>query len=135
MRRHIYFSSGLGSALGLFALCVLTFGLAAYAGAAPHAPGLALGGGYTGPGPELVSLQEALALPSETAVTVKGNIIRYLGRDQYIFTDSTGTAEVRIPQAAWFGQQVSEADTVELHGEIKQEWTRTLISVRRVVKR
>jgi len=30
---------------------------------------------------------------------------------------------------------VGESDTVELQGEIKQEWTRTLIHVRRVIKR
>jgi len=151
----------------LLALCVLTFGLAAYAAAAPPAPGPgpgpdghpgpglgpgghpgpglgpgghpgpgpAPGGGYTGPGPALVSLKEALALPHDTPVAVKGNITQYLGRDDYTFTDSTGTAEVKIPPHAWQGQNVSEADTVELQGEVKQERTRTVLHVRRLIKR
>ena len=133
MKRPIFISNG--AAFGLLVLCVLTVGWAAGAAAAPHVPGLALGGGYTGPGPDLVSLQEALSLPNDTPVAVKGNITRYLGRDEYTFADHTARTEVRIPQSAWFGQHVGESDTVELQGEIKQEWTRTLIHVRRVIKR
>jgi len=135
MRPPILMSRGAGAAFGLLAFCVLTAGLAAGAGAAPPVQGLALGGGYTGPGPDLVSLEEALSLPTDTPVTVKGNITRYLGRDEYTFADSTGATLVRIPQTAWFGQHVGESDTVELQGEIKQEWTRTVIHVRRVIKR
>jgi len=133
MRRPILISRG--AVFGLLALCVLAVGLADGAAAAPAVQGLALGGGYTGPGPALISLKEALPLPNDTPVSVKGNITRYLGRDEYTFSDSTGTVEVRIPQTAWFGQHVGESDTVELQGEIKQEWTRTLIHVRRVIKR
>jgi len=135
MRPPILTSSGAGAAFYLLALCLITVGWAATATAAPPVHGLALGGGYTGPGPDLVSLEEALSLPTDTPVSVKGNITRYLGRDEYTFTDSTATTLVRIPQPAWFGQHVGESDTVELQGEIKQEWTRTLIHVRRVIKR
>jgi len=135
MRPPVFTSSGAGAAFGLLAFCLLTVGLVAGAAAAPPVHGLALGGGYTGPGPDLVSLAAALSLPNDTPVTVKGNITRYLGRDEYTFADSTGAAQVRIPQTAWFGQNVGESDTVELQGEIKQEWTRTVIHVRRVIKR
>jgi len=136
MRRPIFISSGAGAALGLLALCVLAAALAPSAAAAPPAHGLALGGGYTGPGPDLVSLQEALALPNDTPVCVKGNITRYLGRDDYTFADSTGTVEVKIPQKAWMGQFMAESDTVEIQGEVKRDKEgRVRIHAHRIIKR
>jgi uncharacterized protein (TIGR00156 family) len=74
-------------------------------------------------------------MPHDSAVCVKGNIVKHLGRDEYTFTDATGSTEVRIPSPAWQGQSVSEADTVELQGEVRQERTRVVIHVRRVIKR
>jgi uncharacterized protein (TIGR00156 family) len=92
-------------------------------------------GGYTGPGPALATVKEAMAKPNDSAVSLKGNIINYLGRDDYTFADSTGSVELRIPPPAWQGQSVSEADTVEIQGEIKQERERTVIHVRRIIKK
>ena len=134
-----FLSRCLGAAFGLFMLCLLPLVLATGAGAAGPGPGHGVGpatGGYTGPGPALVSVQQALSMPHDTAVTLKGNITRYLGKDEYTFTDSSGAAEVRIGPHAWMGQYVGASDTVELHGEIKMDRKHTgrHIRVHRVVK-
>jgi uncharacterized protein (TIGR00156 family) len=123
-----------------FTICLLASGLASDAAAAPApgpGPGLIhAGGGYTGPGPALVSVQQASSMQHDSAVSIKGSITRYLGRDDYSFADSTGTVEVKIPPHAWMGQYVAEADTVELQGEVKKDREgRTRIHVHRVVKR
>jgi uncharacterized protein (TIGR00156 family) len=134
-----FISFGRAMALALFfALCLLTSDLASDAAAGPgHGPGPShAAGGYTGPGPALVSVQQAASLQHDTAVSIKGNITRYLGRDEYTFTDATGKVEVKIPPHAWMGQYVAESDAVELQGEVKKDREgRTRIHVHRVVKR
>jgi uncharacterized protein (TIGR00156 family) len=123
-----------------FTLCLLTLGLAPDAAAAGPGPGHGHGpiqatGGYTGPGPTLTSVQQALSMQHDAAVSIKGNITRYLGRDEYTFTDATGSAEVKIPPHAWMGQYVAASDAVELQGEVKKDRGRTRIHVHRLVKR
>ena len=133
-----FFSRCFRTTFGLLMLCLLTLSLATGASAAGPGPkpdhGLAQGG-YTGPGPALVSVQQAVSMQHETAVTIKGTITKYLGRDDYTFADSTGTVEVKIPPHAWMGQYVSESDTVELQGELKKDRSRTRIHAHRLVKR
>ena len=91
-------------------------------------------GGYTGPGPTLVSVEQALSMSDDSWVAVKGSITRNLGGKEYEFTDGTGTANLKIGHKAWQGMQVSASDTVELHGKVKKDWTRTRIDVKRVIK-
>jgi len=119
-------------------LCLLALSLASGAAAAGPGPGFGPGpatGGYTGPGPALMSVQQVLAAPHDTAVSVKGNITRYLGRDDYSFTDGGGNVEVKIPPHAWMGQYMSASDTVEIQGEVKKDRMNTRIHAHRIVKR
>jgi uncharacterized protein (TIGR00156 family) len=134
--RHIPFMSRkrrLVQALCL-ALCLLASGAAA-AGPGPATGGYGQTGGYTGPGPELMSVQQALSAPHDTSVSLKGNITRWLGRDEYAFTDSTGSAEIKIPPHAWMGQHIAASDTVELQGEVRKDRMRARIHTHRIVKR
>ena len=141
--RHIPFlSRGKGLAPTLFfMLCLLTlFSSVATAAGLGGKPGPGFGpgqatGGYTGPGPALVSIQQVLAAQHDTPVSVKGNITRYLGRDDYTFADSTGSAEVKISPRAWMGQYVGASDTVELQGEVKKDHRGARIHVHRVLVR
>jgi uncharacterized protein (TIGR00156 family) len=93
-------------------------------------------GGYTGPGPALVSVKQALSLTHDTPVSLKGNITRYMGRDEYTFADATGAVDVRIAPHAWMGQYVAASDTVELQGTVKTDRARagSHIRVYRIVK-
>jgi uncharacterized protein (TIGR00156 family) len=141
-----FISRGRGIARTLFfTLCLLTLVFASVAAAAGPGPGSGFGpalgpglamGGYTGPGPALVSVQQALSMQHNIAVSIKGKITQYLGRDDYTFTDSTGDVEVKIPPHAWMGRYVSESDAVELQGDVKKDrMNNTRIHVHRVVKR
>jgi len=137
MRRISFIALGRGMALG-FTLCLLTLGFvpdAAAAGPGPGAVQIQTTGGYTGPGPALVSAKQAMSMPHDAALSLKGNITKYLGKDEYTFADSTGAVEVKIPPHAWMGQYVSESDVVELQGEVRQDRGRTRIHVHRVIKR
>ena len=137
MHRIPFIARCLGTAFCVLMLCILTLVVATdavAAGPGPGHPGSAVGG-YTGPGPALASVQQAVSMQHDTAVSIKGTITQYLGRDDYTFVDSTGTVEVKIPPHAWMGQYVSESDIVELQGELKKDRSRTRIHVHRVVKR
>ena len=92
------------------------------------------GGGFTGPGPAVVTVKQALTFSDDTAVTLVGNIVQHLGSDNYVFRDKTGTINVDIDQYKWNGQTVGPGDTVELAGEIDRDWGSVEVDVSTVRK-
>jgi uncharacterized protein (TIGR00156 family) len=139
MNRIPLISSYSGVVPSLLALCALTLVLATNAAAAGpdsgHPDPVLAGGGYIGPGPELVSVQQALSRQHDDPVSIRGNITRYLGRDDYTFADSSGTVEIKIGPQAWMGQYVTESDTVVIQGEVKKGRSSEVhIRVHQVVK-
>ncbi|MDR2745339.1 MAG: YgiW/YdeI family stress tolerance OB fold protein [Desulfovibrio sp.] len=91
-------------------------------------------GGFTGPGPSVTTVKEALGLRDDAVVTLRGNIVQYLGKDLYLFKDSTGTVNVDIDSDIWRGQNVSPKDTVEITGEVDKDWLSLKIDVQRLTK-
>jgi len=55
-------------------------------------------------------------------VTVRGNIIKKLSKDKYLFKDSTGEIVVEIDSKYWRGVEVDEKDIVELSGEVDKDY-------------
>ncbi|MDR2055192.1 MAG: YgiW/YdeI family stress tolerance OB fold protein [Desulfovibrio sp.] len=94
----------------------------------------AKGGGFTGPGPSAMTVREALGMRDDAVVTLRGNIVRHLGKDLYVFKDSTGTVNVDIDNDIWRGQDVSPKDTVEITGEVDKDWPSLEIDVQRLTK-
>ena len=92
-------------------------------------------GGYSGPGPELISAQEAAQREDGAWVALKGVITRSLGDRDYMFEDSSGSVEVAIGPREWKGQRVSAADTVEIHGRVHKDPARVHVHVKRLIKR
>jgi uncharacterized protein (TIGR00156 family) len=137
MNRIPLISSCLGAVLGLLTLGALPLVLATNAAAADpgHPYPVQAAGGYIGPGPALVNVQQALSMPHEAAVSIRGNITQYLGRDDYTFADSSGTVEIKIGPQAWMGQYVADSDTVVIQGEVKKGRSSEVhIRVHQVVK-
>lgn len=92
--------------------------------------------GYKGPGPAFTTVAEAKKMRDDSKVALKGNIIKSLGGDLYLFQDETGTITVDIDMKIWAGQQVGPEDTVEIYGEVEKEWFETdEIDVKRLIKR
>lgn len=91
-------------------------------------------GGFSGPGPVAVSVKQALEMRDDTKVTLRGNIVQYLGDDKYLFRDATGSVRVEIDDDEWEGQTVSPEDTVELYGEVDKDWNSVEIDVKRLRK-
>lgn len=91
-------------------------------------------GGYTGPGPQLVTVEQAKGMSDDAHVALKGNIIQSLGGKEYVFKDATGTITVEIGKKRWQGLHIGPDDLVEIHGEVDKEWSHVEIEVKRVIK-
>jgi uncharacterized protein (TIGR00156 family) len=81
-----------------------------------------------------MTVKEALRMRDDAVVTLRGNIVQYLGKDMYVFKDSTGTINVDIDADVWRGQEVSPKDTVEITGEVDKDWLSLEIDVQRLTK-
>ncbi|MDR1490559.1 MAG: YgiW/YdeI family stress tolerance OB fold protein [Desulfovibrio sp.] len=91
-------------------------------------------GGFTGPGPSVITVKEALGMRDDAIVTLRGNVVRHLGKDLYVFKDATGTVNVDIDDDIWRGQDVSPTDTVEITGEVDRDWSSLEIDVHNLRK-
>jgi uncharacterized protein (TIGR00156 family) len=78
--------------------------------------------GYSGPGLEPVSVEEAKTLRDDTPVSLQGKIERFLGNDKYLFTDDSGSITIEIEKRLWRGLSVSQDDMVEIIGEIDKDF-------------
>jgi uncharacterized protein (TIGR00156 family) len=70
-------------------------------------------------------------------VVIRGNVLRRLYGDKYMFSDGTGEIRVDIDQEEWPKEPVTDKTTVELIGKIDTEWSRPTeidVKVLRVVK-
>ncbi|MDR2092131.1 MAG: NirD/YgiW/YdeI family stress tolerance protein [Azoarcus sp.] len=81
-------------------------------------------GGFVGPSlvPTAKTIVEAKSLPDDAKVALRGNIVRGLGDEKYLFRDATGEIIVEIDDDLWRGQTVESKDTVEIRGEIDRDW-------------
>ncbi|MDR1308721.1 MAG: YgiW/YdeI family stress tolerance OB fold protein [Deltaproteobacteria bacterium] len=87
------------------------------------------GGGFSGPGIEPSTVRQALRLRDDSPVTLRGNIVRHLGGDNYLFRDSSGEIAIDIDHRRWQGLNVTPEDTVEISGEIDKDWDGTVVDV------
>lgn len=127
-------SSHLPAALGAALALTLMFGATNALAKGPDG-GYNRGGGYTGPGPALSTVQQAKNMRDDSPVTLEGHIIRHLGDDHYVFQDGTGTINVEIDHKRWQGQNVGPNDLVEISGEVEKDWSELGIDVKRVIKK
>jgi len=96
--------------------------------------GYSLGGGYSGPGPNLVTVEQAKSMGDDAWVALKGHIIQSLGGKDYLFKDATGTINIEIGKKRWQGLTVGPDDLVEIHGEVDKDWAKVEIEVKRIIK-
>jgi TIGR00156 family protein len=111
------------------ALCIAFSAPAAFAKG-----GFQAGGGYTGPGPEIVTVEQAKTMSDDTHVALKGYIIQSLGDKNYVFKDDTGAINVEISKKRWQGQNIGPDDLVIIYGEVDKEWSKVEIEVKQIVK-
>jgi uncharacterized protein (TIGR00156 family) len=63
--------------------------------------------GYSGPGLDPLTVEEAKNLRDDSPVLLRGNITRFLGDEKYLFSDDSGTITIEIENRLWKGLSVS----------------------------
>ena len=71
--------------------------------------------------PSIIPATGAQALPHNSPVVLRGNIVFGLGGDRYLFRDSSGDIVIKIKNDRWWGLSVGPNDLVEIGGELKRE--------------
>ena len=82
----------------------------------------------------VVDIKDVMNMYDEQTATVRGNIVRQLSDDKYLFKDKTGELVVEIDYKYWNGLQVSEKDVLELTGEIDKDYNSVKLDVFMVKK-
>ncbi len=86
-------------------------------------------GGFQGPGLSSTTVAEALKMGDDTAVVLEGKIEKSLGKEQYMFSDATGSVTIEIDNDDWRGVTVTPNDTVIIRGEVEKDFFKTEIDV------
>lgn len=103
--------------------------LSAAAMAEGFQPASNVNGGFQGPGLSVSTVAEALKMSDDTAVILEGKIEKSLGKENYLFSDSTGSVTIEIDNEDWHGLTVTPSDTVIIKGEVEKEFLQTEIDV------
>jgi uncharacterized protein (TIGR00156 family) len=69
-------------------------------------------GGFQGPGISDSTVADALKLPDDTPVVLKGKIEKSLGNEKYQFSDGTGVIVVEIDNEEWRGLTVTPENSL-----------------------
>ena len=91
-------------------------------------------GGFSGPDASLVTVKQAQELKDDAWVTLRGNIEKRVGDEDYQFRDATGTLRVEIDDKRWDGQTIGPQDKVELQGKLDKDFNSVELDVKRVRK-
>ena len=91
-------------------------------------------GGFSGPGPGFLTVEQAKGMSDDSYVALKGSIVQQIGGEKYMFKDATGTITVEIDNDVWQGQNVGPQDVVEIHGELDKDLFSSEIDVDRIVR-
>ncbi|MDR2105145.1 MAG: NirD/YgiW/YdeI family stress tolerance protein [Deferribacteraceae bacterium] len=90
--------------------------------------------GYRGPGAALVTVSAAKELRDNAPVIIRGNLVKFLGDEKYLLSDSSGSITVEIDDKLWRGFSADEGDLVEITGEIDKDFARVEIEANTIKK-
>ena len=106
------------------AVLVLAIVCAAFASAQGFTGEKAAKGGFsdgTNSSMAITPVKDALKMRDDTHAVLRGNIVKQVGHEKYLFKDATGEIVVEIDDEDWGGVTVGPQDTVELIGEIDRD--------------
>ena len=87
-------------------------------------------GGYTGSSQDKVTTVSAVKTFADNSyISLQGNIVSKIGKEKYLFKDSTGTITVEIDDKVWAGTTVNANDTVKITGEVDKDFNSLSVEV------
>lgn len=87
-------------------------------------------GGYTGASQDKVTTAASVKTFADNSyISLQGNIVSKIGKEKYLFKDSTGTITVEIDDKVWAGTTVNANDTVKITGEVDKDFSSLSVEV------
>ena len=101
----------------------------------PNAPAAQVQkGGFSGPNGTVATVKLAQDMKDDAWVTMRGNIEKRVGDEDYQFRDATGTMTVEIDDKRWDGLTIGPQDRVELQGKLDKDFNSLELDVKQVRK-
>ncbi|MDI9223153.1 YgiW/YdeI family stress tolerance OB fold protein [Pantoea sp. EA-12] len=101
----------------------------------PNAPKTQVhAGGFQADNTSVVTVKQAEEMKDDSWITVRGNLDKQIGDEDYLFRDSSGTMKVEIDHKRWHGQTITPKDQVELTGELDKDFNSIELDVKQVRK-
>ncbi len=91
-------------------------------------------GGFQNDQGSVVTVKQAEEMKDDSWITVRGQLEKQIGDEDYLFRDATGTMKVEIDHKRWDGLTVTPKDRVELTGELDKDFNSIELDVKRVRK-
>lgn len=95
---------------------------------------VAQNGGFSGPNGTVATVKQVQDMKDDAWVTMRGQIEKRVGDDNYTFRDATGTMTVEIDHKRWNGLNITPADQVELQGELDKDFNSLELDVKQIKK-
>lgn len=109
----------------IIAILVLVLVCAAFVSAQGFTGEKAAKGGFTGGSKaEVTTVAQALKMKDDTNAVLRGNIVKKIKHEKYLFKDATGEIVIEIDDDDWGGVTVGPQDTVELIGEVDKDFNK-----------
>ena len=75
-------------------------------------------GGFKDPATIVNTVAELKHMQDDSYVVLEGKIEKRLGKEEYLFSDATGSITVEIDDDEWRGVEAGPQDSVEIIGEL-----------------
>ena len=116
----------------IIAILVLVLVCAAFVSAQGFTGEKAKQGGFsdgTNSAPAITTVAQALKMKDDAKAVLRGNIVKQVGHEKYLFKDATGEIVIEIDDDDWGGVTVGPNDTVELIGEVDKDFNKVEFDV------
>ena len=81
------------------------------------------------------NVKEIANAKNKAFVMMEGNIIKQVGKKEFLFKDATGEVEIEVSRRAWGTQTITPNDTVEIRGIVDKAWEKTEIEIKQIIKK
>lgn len=82
------------------------------------------------------SVADALKANDDTPVRLDGQIVKQIGKKDFIFKDASGQEiQIEVGRKAWNGLTVGPQDQIQIIGEVDKEINKIEIDVKQVIKK
>lgn len=91
--------------------------------------------GYRGTEDEhVMTVKFAKTMHDGATISLRGNLIKHLGDDRYVFRDKTDHIEAIIPAAVFDGREVQPDQLLSINGSLDKKMTPPVLRVDRLQK-